>query len=154
MPPLYHVTTVSPGRLRACTRVLHEHNVSLARRLPSLINSILELATMDKKLSILGIALGLTLSASVIAAESAGSAREPCEQIAAACTAAGFVKGEAKNGYGLWHDCIDPIMRGASQPPNADKPLPSVSPELVEACKQRHPEFGEGKRPPPNNPRT
>jgi hypothetical protein len=112
-------------------------------------NIILELAAMDKKFSILSLALGLTISAEAFAAESADTAQEPCEQIVAACTAAGFVRGEAKNGYGLWVDCIDPIMRGAKQPSNADKPLPAVAPELIAACKQRHSNFGEGKRGPP-----
>ena len=78
-----------------------------------------------------------------IAAQSADVAPGPCEQIVEACKSAGFVKGDARQGYGLWRDCIDPIMRGAPQPPNADKQLPPVSPELVAACKQRHPNFGE-----------
>ena len=88
-------------------------------------------------------AIGLTLP---WAAQSAEQAAGPCEQIVAACTNAGFVKGDAKEGYGLWRDCIDPIMRGTGQPVKADKPLPAVSPELVAACRQVHPNFGEGKK--------
>jgi hypothetical protein len=84
------------------------------------------------------------------AAQSAAPA--PCEQIVAACTSAGFVKGDAKLGYGLWRYCIDPIMRGTPQPANADKPLPSLPPELVAACKQKDPNFGEGKKAPPPPP--
>ncbi len=80
------------------------------------------------------------------AAQSAEQASGPCEQILAACTSAGFVKGDAKEGYGLWRDCIDPIMRGTRQPAKADKPLPEVPPDLVAACKQIHPDFGEGKK--------
>ena len=76
-----------------------------------------------------------------IAAQSADVASRPCEQIVEACKSAGFVTGDARQVYG--RDCIDPIMRGASQPPNADKPLPPVSPELVAACKQKRPNFGE-----------
>lgn len=76
----------------------------------------------------------------------------PCEQIVAACEGAGFVKGDAREGFGLWRDCIDPIMRGTAQPPRADKPLPPVSPDLVAACRQIHPNFGEGHRVPPPPP--
>jgi len=72
----------------------------------------------------------------------------PCEQIVLACKNAGFVEGDFKKGYGLWVDCIDPIMRGTGQPAKADKPLPAVSPEQIAACKQKRPNFGEGKKPP------
>src|SRR5271170_5343834 len=72
----------------------------------------------------------------------------PCEQIVMACKNAGFVEGDYKKGYGLHVDCIDPIMRGTGQPAKADKPLPAVSPELVAACKQKRPNFGEGKKEP------
>lgn len=88
-------------------------------------------------------AIGLTLPWAAPSAEQAGG---PCEQIVAACSTAGFVKRDAKQGYGLWRDCIDPIMRGTGQPAKADKPLPAVSPELVAACRQAHPNFGEGKK--------
>jgi hypothetical protein len=81
-----------------------------------------------------------------IAAQSAEQSQGPCEQIVEACTTAGFVKGDARLGYGLWRDCIDPIVRGTPRPPNADKPLPAVAPELVAACKQRHPNFGEHQK--------
>jgi len=79
-------------------------------------------------------------------AQSAEHAPGPCEQIVAACKNAGFVKGDYKLGYGLWVDCIDPIMRGTKQPAKADKPLPAVSPELIAACRQENPNFGEGKK--------
>ena len=68
----------------------------------------------------------------------------PCKEIKDACQKAGFVYGEAKEGYGLWVDCIDPIMRGTAQPSKAKKPLPAVSADLIKACKAKHPEFGEG----------
>jgi hypothetical protein len=68
----------------------------------------------------------------------------PCKEIKEACHKAGFVYGEAKQGYGLWVDCIDPIMRGVAQPSTAKKPLPAVSADLIKACKAKHPEFGEG----------
>jgi hypothetical protein len=68
----------------------------------------------------------------------------PCRQIKEACQRAGFVQGEAKEGYGLWVDCIDPLMRGTAQPSKAKRPLPTVGADLINACKARHPNFGEG----------
>jgi len=88
-------------------------------------------------------AIGLTLP---WAAQSAEQVSGPCGQIVAACTNAGFVKGDGRAGYGLWRDCIDPIMRGTSQPAKADRPIPAVSPELIAACRQIHPNFGEGNK--------
>jgi hypothetical protein len=78
----------------------------------------------------------------------------PCAQIVAACKSAGFVSGDAKEGFGLWRDCVDPIMRGTQPPRNADKPLPAVPPDTVAACRTKNPNFGEGKRnaPPPPPP--
>jgi hypothetical protein len=93
-----------------------------------------------------GFVLGFALP---VVAQPAEKVPGPCAQIVAACKSAGFVDGDARKGYGLWRDCVDPISRGAPQPPNADKPLPQVSPELVAACKQRHPEFGEHGQPKP-----
>jgi hypothetical protein len=84
--------------------------------------------------------VGFALSA---AAPAALGAPGPCEQIVEACKSAGFVKGDARQGYGLWRDCINPIMRGTPQPPRADRPLPPVSPDLVAACRQKRPNFGE-----------
>ena len=92
----------------------------------------------------------ILLAAAVIALASNAFAEEkaegPCKQIKEACEKAGFVKGEAKEGYGLWVDCIDPIMQGTAQPAKAKKPLPAVSPDLVGACKAKHPNFGQGKK--------
>lgn len=87
-----------------------------------------------------------------LAAQSGEAAPGPCEQIKAACISAGFVKDDYKLGYGLWVDCIDPIIRGTGQPPKADKPLPAVNPDLVAACRQKHPNFGERKKAPPPPP--
>jgi hypothetical protein len=75
-----------------------------------------------------------------------------CQQIVAACKTAGFVKGDYEQGYGLWADCVNPIMRGTQAPRQADKPLPSVSPELVAACKQASPSFGQGNKAQPTAP--
>jgi hypothetical protein len=90
-----------------------------------------------------GLVLGFALP---IAAHPAEQAPGPCEQIVEACKSAGFVKGDARLGYGLRRDCVDPIVRGTPQPSNADKPLPPVTPEMVTACKQRHPNFGEHQK--------
>ncbi len=68
----------------------------------------------------------------------------PCKQIKEACTKAGFIKGEAKEGKGLWKDCIDPIMQGTTAKKSV-LPLPSVDPSLVAACKAKRPKFGSGK---------
>jgi hypothetical protein len=73
----------------------------------------------------------------------------PCQQIVEACKSAGFIEGDAKNGNGLGKDCIAPIMRDSAQPPNAQIALPKVSADVVAACKQRRPNFGEPKRSPP-----
>lgn len=69
----------------------------------------------------------------------------PCKEIKEACEKAGFVKGDAKQGFGLWVDCIDPIMRDSKQPASAKKPLPPVDAAVVNACKAKHPNFGEGR---------
>jgi hypothetical protein len=61
----------------------------------------------------------------------------PCKQIKEACQKAGFVQGEAKQGYGLWLDCVDPIVRGTAQPASAKKPLPAVGADVINACKAK-----------------
>ena len=91
-------------------------------------------------------AVGLALS---LAAQSAEQPLRPCDQIIHLCKQAGFVEGDYKKGYGLWLDCIDPIMRGTKQPAIADKPLPEISPELIEACRQKDPNFGRRRGPLP-----
>jgi hypothetical protein len=88
--------------------------------------------------------VGLALSLAGPAAKGEQPLR-PCDQIIHLCKQAGFVEGDYKKGYGLWIDCIDPIMSGTKQPAIADKPLPRVSLELIEACKQKDPNFGERK---------
>jgi len=70
----------------------------------------------------------------------------PCKQIVAACKSAGFVQGDYKQGFGLWADCVDPIIRGTTPPANTDKPLPTVDAGVVAACKQKNPTFGEHKK--------
>ena len=51
-----------------------------------------------------------------------------CAEIRAACKQAGFVRGRAKTGEGIFVDCIAPIMRRAPQPRRASKPLPQNQP--------------------------
>lgn len=70
---------------------------------------------------------------------------KPCKSIVEACKNAGFEKGKAKEGFGLWKDCVHPIVRGESQKKSATKPLPTVSTELISACKEKSPHFGQGR---------
>jgi len=105
---------------------------------------------MWKKRAILVAVLTLA-GGSVVAADApqtkpATKAPGPCDQIVAACKSSGFVEGKYEQGFGLWVDCIDPIMKGAKQPAKADKPLPTVSSDTVAACRKLHPNFGEGKK--------
>jgi hypothetical protein len=87
----------------------------------------------------------IALFTSLIAAAAfAGANPGPCEQIKQACTNAGFIKGEAKEGKGLWRDCIDPIVQGTTAKKSV-LALPTVDPSVVSACKAKHPKFGEGK---------
>ena len=69
----------------------------------------------------------------------------PCHQIKMACENAGFVKGEAKQGYGPWVDGIDPIMQGMTSVQGATKPLPKVDPNVVAECRAKNPKFGMGQ---------
>jgi hypothetical protein len=70
----------------------------------------------------------------------------PCEQIVNACKASKFVPNTAKEGTGLWKDCVRPIMQGTPQPAKAVLPLPSIDPATVAACKAKRPNFGEGNK--------
>ena len=100
-----------------------------------------QLRTSPAALCSLAVGLALTLSA-----QSDAAPPGPCEQIVAACLGAGFVKGDARAGYGLWVDCVDPIRRASQQPVKADKPLPAIAPDMVAACRQLRPNFGEGHK--------
>jgi hypothetical protein len=95
---------------------------------------------------ILYIAASLVISTMAFAASAPeGKAPGPCQEILKACEDAGFVKGEAKKGYGLWLDCVDPIVQGKSTVPGATKALPSVDANLIAACKAKNPKFGSGQ---------
>jgi len=101
-----------------------------------------------KASAILCITAFLFLSATAFA-EPAQSGKNhepgPCRQIEKACMDAGFIKGDAKKGDGLWLDCINPLMQGITTVPGATKALPAVDPGVVAACKAKHPKFGQGK---------
>jgi hypothetical protein len=88
------------------------------------------------------ILIALLFPLSLLAAQSEHEG--PCKQIKEACEKAGFVKGEAKQGKGLWMDCIDPLMQGTTAKKSV-LPLPSVDASVIAACKQKHPKFGSGK---------
>jgi hypothetical protein len=110
---------------------------------------------MPKMLAISAAIIALASSSALLAdqppaapkpATTGQKAPGPCDEITNACKGAGFVEGDAKQGNGLWVDCIDPIMQGTKQPAKATKALPSVSPQAVAACKQKNPNFGEQKQ--------
>jgi class 3 adenylate cyclase len=79
-------------------------------------------------------------------ASNAGSSTEhkaPCVEIRTACAQAGFLQGGMRDGSGIFYDCIRPIMLGTPQPRTASRPLPQIDPQVVNACKDRNPRFGE-----------
>ncbi len=94
--------------------------------------------------SALGVAcvLGLGLLAPVAAAAAPNQA---CVQIRSACESAGFAPGAAREGAGLWVDCIRPVVQGTPPRRSATKPLPQVDAQLVAQCKAANPGFGQPK---------
>ena len=72
--------------------------------------------------------------------------QHPCGQITQACKQAGFVNGAAKSGNGIGNDCIVPLIDGTPQPSNATIPLPTVSPDVIAACKSINPRYGHFPR--------
>jgi hypothetical protein len=66
----------------------------------------------------------------------------PCAKITAACSQAAFVPNGAKVGVGIAVDCIRPIMVGTPQRKQATKALPPIDPRVVQACRERNPDFG------------
>jgi hypothetical protein len=69
---------------------------------------------------------------------------DACNQVESACKSAGFLDG-AKEGKGLWSDCIEPVMQGHPMPKGA-KPLPRVDDNVVAACRAKDPTFGEPRK--------
>jgi len=57
-----------------------------------------------------------------------------CEQIRRACKDAGFVLGGGARD-GLLVDCFNPIVHGTARPKAASRPLPTINPQLVNACR-------------------
>ncbi len=92
--------------------------------------------------------VGRYVAAMAVAFAAQAAGQGPCEQIAAACASAGFVRGAAAAGNGTVRDCIEPIMQGAPQPRRATKPLPEISPQVVSACREQDPQFGQVQPPP------
>jgi hypothetical protein len=82
----------------------------------------------------------LALSAEIVPTQSVPW--HPCAKITAACSQAGFVPNGAKAGVGIAVDCIRPIMASTPQRAQATKALPQVDPQVVQACRERNPEFG------------
>jgi len=85
---------------------------------------------------------------------SAAAADRPCEQIRQACIDAGFVFGSARKGNGLSADCIVPLVQGKQQPSTAQRPLPTVDPQVLASCRSKTPHFGQGQRSDANAPDT
>src|SRR5579871_139756 len=77
----------------------------------------------------------VVLAAIVFLAGRAAAAPDACEQIRAACERAGFSRGTARSGTGLFVDCVAPIVQGRPQPRAARMPLPSIDPRIVAACR-------------------
>ena len=95
-------------------------------------------------------ALGILVVASITCGSVQAAPRQPaCIEIMASCEQAGFVRGDAKAGNGLFIDCVIPIVRGAPQRPRASKPLPQIDPKLVADCKIQNPNFGQRVARPP-----
>jgi serine/threonine protein kinase len=77
---------------------------------------------------------------------SPATADRPCERVRQACLDAGFVYGNFKKGNGLSGDCIIPIIQGTPQPATAQRPLPTIDPQVVANCRSKNPHFGQGQR--------
>jgi len=65
-----------------------------------------------------------------------------CKQMADVCRKDGYLPADWKDYDGLWSDCVDPILQGQTIVPGAKRPLPSVDPKVVAACKASHPKYG------------
>jgi hypothetical protein len=88
--------------------------------------------------------VGIVLTCSAVATAH-GEELGPCAKIMNACKSAGFVKNDAKEGKGIWLNCIDLIMQGKPPSASAKLALPIISSKVVSACKKKRPDFGDGK---------
>jgi hypothetical protein len=79
--------------------------------------------------------MAATLNVSVWAADAvpaaAPAAQHPCRVIEDACKGAGFVKGGAAEGKGLWKDCIQPVLGGKTVSGV------NITADQVQACKAK-----------------
>jgi hypothetical protein len=69
------------------------------------------------------------------AASAAAPGAEACPPLRRLCQAAGFVQAGASSGVGLRDDCMEPLLQGTAQPPNARLPLPAVDPSVLAQCR-------------------
>jgi len=92
---------------------------------------------MSNRIRIFALAVCLAGPAIAVAQTAAPKAEGPCDQVVNACKAAGFVTGDAKEGYGLYDNCFFPIVNQTKPPATTSKPLPSVSSQVAAACKAR-----------------
>jgi hypothetical protein len=97
---------------------------------------------MRNKLLVMGVCWTIALVPA--SALQAGPNGEACRQIVFACLNAGFIQGGAKQGNGLWMNCINPIMQGKGLQ-RASMPLPRLNPRVVSACRASNPTFGQPK---------
>ena len=69
-----------------------------------------------------------------------------CHAIKQHCINSGFVEGKWRYGYGLWKNCINPIMQRVDQHnvPYQLLKLPKISPAVISSCKAENPSFGVG----------
>ena len=79
---------------------------------------------------LISFALRLVFTSNQVRADSAS-----CEQIKTACRNAGFIQGGGAHD-GLLMACFDPIVHGTVRPRAASIPLPAISPQLVNACRE------------------
>ncbi len=79
------------------------------------------------------------LVASSVFAEGDHEKSKPCLEIKKACEAGGFVKGDHKDGKGLYKDCVQKLANGETVAGV------SVTPDMVSACKQKREEHKEKK---------
>lgn len=82
---------------------------------------------------------GLIVLMAAVSFQASAAPNRPCEAIKTDCSKAGFVVGEAKEGKGMWWDCLCPLLDpGFQRPKNAALPTPS-DPSAVQQCTSSNP---------------
>lgn len=89
-----------------------------------------------KKLTVQSLFLLCSLMPLAALANDPAPKGHPCMKIMEACKAAGFAKGEAKEGKGLFKNCLKPIREGKTVPGV------TVDPATVQACKEMKSKHG------------